>query len=201
MVDTFLSKSVQKKSCKKYMRPMPNRTSRWTTSGPSGCSLPNAVVITCAVSRALFILTRDNQTVFHGALEFHKVYPRDPRVATNKSKGNLLIVGRLVSTKLLGDLNTGFSLQSDHLIGTSAHAPQRPIVTYTGMGSVDPDPRGLLHHGVKSQDLEANAQVQNVKLGGHQTCLSINRLWHELCDVRRLVGTTAPRHHDCSIQE
>ncbi|GFU91933.1 uncharacterized protein TNCV_4999171 [Trichonephila clavipes] len=40
--------------------------------------------------------------------------------------------------------------------------------------------------------LEANSQVQNVKLGGHQTCLSINRLWHELCDVlRRLVGTTA----------
>ncbi|GFY17334.1 hypothetical protein TNCV_1091071 [Trichonephila clavipes] len=27
-------------------------------------------------------------------------------------------------------------------------------------------------------------------VGGHQTCLSINRLWHELCDMlRRLVGT------------
>ncbi|GFU61861.1 uncharacterized protein TNCV_1644351 [Trichonephila clavipes] len=40
--------------------------------------------------------------------------------------------------------------------------------------------------------LEANSQVQNVKLGGHQTCLSTNRLWHELCDMlRRLVGTTA----------
>ncbi|GFT06196.1 uncharacterized protein TNCV_1595921 [Trichonephila clavipes] len=50
--------------------------------------------------------------------------------------------------------------------------------------------------------LEANSQVQNVKLGGHQTCLKINRLWHELCDMlRRLVGTTAPGHHDCSIQE
>ncbi|GFX24277.1 uncharacterized protein TNCV_1366561 [Trichonephila clavipes] len=58
--------------------------------------------------------------------------------------------------------------------------------------------------------LEANSQVQNVKLGGHQTCLSINRLWHELCHNRfierhvllhRLVGTTAPGHHDCSIQE
>ncbi|GFU09527.1 uncharacterized protein TNCV_2089841 [Trichonephila clavipes] len=50
--------------------------------------------------------------------------------------------------------------------------------------------------------LEANSRVQNVKLGGHQTCLSINRLWHELCDMlRRLVGTTAPGHHDCSIQE
>ncbi|GFT46071.1 transposon Tf2-6 polyprotein [Trichonephila clavipes] len=50
--------------------------------------------------------------------------------------------------------------------------------------------------GVKSQDLEANSQVQNVKLGGHQTCLSINRLWHELYDMlRRLVGTTAPDHN------
>ncbi|GFX56469.1 uncharacterized protein TNCV_74151 [Trichonephila clavipes] len=50
--------------------------------------------------------------------------------------------------------------------------------------------------------LEANSQVQNVKLGGHQTCLSINRLRHELCDMlRHLVGTTAPEHHDCSIQE
>ncbi|GFW15630.1 alpha-2 adrenergic receptor [Trichonephila clavipes] len=57
--------------------------------------------------------------------------------------------------------------------------------------------------GVKPQDLEANSQLQSVKLGGHQTCLSINRLWqHELCDMlRRLVGTTAPGHHDCSIQE
>ncbi|GFT28460.1 uncharacterized protein TNCV_428751 [Trichonephila clavipes] len=50
--------------------------------------------------------------------------------------------------------------------------------------------------------LEANSQDQNVKLGGHQTYLSINRLWHELCDMlRRLVGTTAPGHHDRSIHE
>ncbi|GFU42208.1 uncharacterized protein TNCV_4554001 [Trichonephila clavipes] len=47
----------------------------------------------------------------------------------------------------------------------------------------------VLNHKI----LEANSQVQNLKLGGHQTCLSINRLWHELCDMlRRLVGTTAP---------
>ncbi|GFT95755.1 uncharacterized protein TNCV_311181 [Trichonephila clavipes] len=44
----------------------------------------------------------------------------------------------------------------------------------------------VLNHKI----LEAHSQVQNVKLGGHQTCLSINRLWHELCDMlRRLVGT------------
>ncbi|GFU75901.1 hypothetical protein TNCV_3522051 [Trichonephila clavipes] len=35
------------------------------------------------------------------------------------------------------------------------------------------------------QILEVNSRVQNVKLGGHQTCLSINRLWHELCDMLR----------------
>ncbi|GFT15159.1 uncharacterized protein TNCV_3142051 [Trichonephila clavipes] len=65
---------------------------------------------------------------------------------------------------------------------------------------IDPTENSLavLNHKI----LEANSQVQNVKLGGHQTCLSINRLWHELCDMlRRLVGTTAPGHHDCSIQE
>ncbi|GFW83555.1 uncharacterized protein TNCV_4590561 [Trichonephila clavipes] len=56
----------------------------------------------------------------------------------------------------------------------------------------------VLNHKI----LEANSQVQNVKLGGHQTCLSRNRLWHKLCDMlRRLVGTTAAGHHDCSIQE
>ncbi|GFW27652.1 uncharacterized protein TNCV_765341 [Trichonephila clavipes] len=55
----------------------------------------------------------------------------------------------------------------------------------------------VLNHKI----LEANSQVQNVKLGGQQTCLSINRLWHELCDMLRLDGTTAPGHPDCSIQE
>ncbi|GFY09218.1 uncharacterized protein TNCV_2991361 [Trichonephila clavipes] len=58
----------------------------------------------------------------------------------------------------------------------------------------------VLNHKI----LEADSQVQNVKLGGHQTCLSINRLWHELCDMlRRLLDImiTAPGHHDCSIQE
>ncbi|GFV44195.1 uncharacterized protein TNCV_1825621 [Trichonephila clavipes] len=54
----------------------------------------------------------------------------------------------------------------------------------------------VLNHKI----LEANSQV--MKLGDHQMCLSINRLWHELCDMlRRLVGTTTPGHHDCSIQE
>ncbi|GFU47960.1 uncharacterized protein TNCV_4967541 [Trichonephila clavipes] len=55
----------------------------------------------------------------------------------------------------------------------------------------------VLNHKI----LEANSQVQNVKLGGHQTCLSINRLWHELCDMlRRFVGTTALGHHDVQFR-
>ncbi|GFU94461.1 reverse transcriptase domain-containing protein [Trichonephila clavipes] len=72
--------------------------------------------------------------------------------------------------------------------------PHRPMTLH----SPTENSLAVLNHKI----LEANSQVQNVKLGGHQTCLSINRLWHELCDMlRRLVGTTAPVHHDCSIQE
>ncbi|GFS83882.1 uncharacterized protein TNCV_2363211 [Trichonephila clavipes] len=72
--------------------------------------------------------------------------------------------------------------------------PHRPMTLH----SPKENSLAVLNHNI----LEANPQVQNVKLGGHPTCLSINRLWHELCDMlRRLVGTTAPGHHDCSIQE
>ncbi|GFV02607.1 uncharacterized protein TNCV_5017751 [Trichonephila clavipes] len=72
--------------------------------------------------------------------------------------------------------------------------PHRPMTLH----SSTENSLAVLNHNI----LEANSQVQNVKLGGHQTCLSINRLWHELCDMlRRLFGTTAPGHHDCSIQE
>ncbi|GFW17010.1 uncharacterized protein TNCV_2761371 [Trichonephila clavipes] len=72
--------------------------------------------------------------------------------------------------------------------------PHRPMTLH----SLTENSLVLLNHKI----LEANSQVQNVKLGGLQTCLSINRLWYEMCDMlRRLVGTTAPGHHDCSIQE
>ncbi|GFU77249.1 hypothetical protein TNCV_4126261 [Trichonephila clavipes] len=40
----------------------------------------------------------------------------------------------------------GASLQTDHLIWTFAHAPQRPMVTYTGMGTVGPGPHGPMCH-------------------------------------------------------
>ncbi|GFW29732.1 uncharacterized protein TNCV_3935991 [Trichonephila clavipes] len=72
--------------------------------------------------------------------------------------------------------------------------PHRPMTLH----SPTENSLAVLNHKI----LEANSQVQNVKLGGHQTCLSINRLWHELFDMlHRLVGTTALGHHDCSIQE
>ncbi|GFU71249.1 uncharacterized protein TNCV_3782351 [Trichonephila clavipes] len=68
--------------------------------------------------------------------------------------------------------------------------PHRPMT----LDSPTENSLAVLNHKI----LVANSQVQNVKLGGHQTCLSINRFWHELCDMlRRLVGTTTPGHHDC----
>ncbi|GFV17693.1 uncharacterized protein TNCV_4407271 [Trichonephila clavipes] len=36
--------------------------------------------------------------------------------------------------------------QTDHLIGTSAVAPQHPMATYTGMGTIGPGLNGLLRH-------------------------------------------------------
>ncbi|GFW55439.1 uncharacterized protein TNCV_118231 [Trichonephila clavipes] len=72
--------------------------------------------------------------------------------------------------------------------------PHRPMTLH----SPAENSLAVLNHKI----LEINSQVQNVKLGGHQTCLSINRLWLELCDMLlRLVGTTVPGHHECSIQE
>ncbi|GFW12882.1 hypothetical protein TNCV_3328151 [Trichonephila clavipes] len=38
--------------------------------------------------------------------------------------------------------------QTDHLIGSSAHAPQHPMVTYTRKVKVGPSPHGLLRHRV-----------------------------------------------------
>ncbi|GFW81102.1 hypothetical protein TNCV_4804701 [Trichonephila clavipes] len=38
------------------------------------------------------------------------------------------------------------SLQTDHLIGISAHASQRPMVTHTGMDTVGYGPHGLWCH-------------------------------------------------------
>ncbi|GFW67572.1 hypothetical protein TNCV_3392431 [Trichonephila clavipes] len=46
----------------------------------------------------------------------------------------------------LGTKTLGVSLQTDHLIETSAHAPQRPMTTYAGMGTVGAGSHGLLRH-------------------------------------------------------
>ncbi|GFU70104.1 uncharacterized protein TNCV_2752391 [Trichonephila clavipes] len=40
----------------------------------------------------------------------------------------------------------GVSIQTHHLIGASAHEPQRPMVTYIRMGTVGPGSHGLLRH-------------------------------------------------------
>ncbi|GFV08559.1 hypothetical protein TNCV_2892741 [Trichonephila clavipes] len=75
---------------------------------------------------------------------------------------------------------------------------QDPKASFTVRISLTENNLAVLNHKI----LEANSQVQNVELGGHQKCLSINRLWHKLYDMlRRLVVKTAPGHHDCSIQE
>ncbi|GFU12473.1 hypothetical protein TNCV_4244351 [Trichonephila clavipes] len=46
----------------------------------------------------------------------------------------------------LGSKTLKVSLETDYQIGTSVHAPQRPMVTYIGMGIVVPVPHGLLCH-------------------------------------------------------
>ncbi|GFV41720.1 hypothetical protein TNCV_3628711 [Trichonephila clavipes] len=51
--------------------------------------------------------------------------------------------------KLIGDEASGGHFKppkTDHLIGTSSPASQRPMVTYTGMGTVGPGLQGLLRH-------------------------------------------------------
>ncbi|GFV47593.1 uncharacterized protein TNCV_1775571 [Trichonephila clavipes] len=92
--------------------------------------------------------------------------------------------------------------KADKLAKESRACPQSfnltTLIDTNATASPTENSLAVLNHKIS----EANSQVRNVKLGGHQTCLSINRLWHELCDIlRRLVGTTAPGHHDCSIQE
>ncbi|GFU73166.1 uncharacterized protein TNCV_1268061 [Trichonephila clavipes] len=89
------------------------------------------------------------------------------------------------------------NLESPRVLSTGFGNDSKMMVIPKTLQSPTENSLAVLNHKI----LEANSQVQNVKLGGHQTCLSINRLWHELCDMlRRLNGTTAPGHHDCSIQ-
>ncbi|GFV72789.1 uncharacterized protein TNCV_2713811 [Trichonephila clavipes] len=110
----------------------------------------------------------------------------------------------IVPSGNFADLNRTFFKANDRRVPL-AHA----TMNFVGLDLTTSDRPMTLHSPTENslavlnhKILEANSKVKNVKLGGHQTCLSINRLWHELCDMlRRLVGTTAPGHHDCSIQE
>ncbi|GFV62513.1 hypothetical protein TNCV_630921 [Trichonephila clavipes] len=72
--------------------------------------------------------------------------------------------------------------------------PHRPMILH----SSTENSLAVLNHKI----LEANSQVQNVKIRRSPNVSFNKSLWHELCDMlRRLVGTTTPGHHDCSIQE
>ncbi|GFU24409.1 hypothetical protein TNCV_2263821 [Trichonephila clavipes] len=56
--------------------------------------------------------------------------------------------------------------------------------------------------GVKSQDLGGQFTGPKREIRRSPNVSFNKSLWHELCDMlRRLVGTTTPGHHDCSIQE
>ncbi|GFV87306.1 hypothetical protein TNCV_4032781 [Trichonephila clavipes] len=66
------------------------------------------------------------------------------RDSTSLNRGSILGLGKVDSAchpfsgsineyqACLGTKTLEVSLQTDHLIGTSAHAPQRPMVPYTG---------------------------------------------------------------------
>ncbi|GFS76394.1 hypothetical protein TNCV_1620351 [Trichonephila clavipes] len=53
--------------------------------------------------------------------------------------------GEHIATTDLTCLNS-FTLRTDHLMKTSAHAPQHPMVSYTEMGTVGFGPHGLLRY-------------------------------------------------------
>ncbi|GFW56077.1 hypothetical protein TNCV_374831 [Trichonephila clavipes] len=64
-------------------------------------------------------------------------------------------------------------------------------------GSEDP-----MSSGVKSQDLGGQFTGPKREIRRSPNVSFNKSIVEELCDMlRRLVGTTAPGHHDCSIQE
>ncbi|GFX58281.1 hypothetical protein TNCV_204681 [Trichonephila clavipes] len=58
----------------------------------------------------------------------------------------LAAMGRYMCTKLDWGQTLEVSLQTHHLIGTSAHAPQSPLVTYTWIVILGSGRHGLLCH-------------------------------------------------------
>ncbi|GFW98721.1 uncharacterized protein TNCV_2758971 [Trichonephila clavipes] len=119
---------------------------------------------------------------------------RLPEMATATAGSDVVQSGRPIFDDFFQHLWPYIGNNTANVVFRFVAYPHRPMTLH----SPTENSLAVLNHKI----LEANSQVQNVKLGDHQTCLSINRLWHELCDMlRRLVGTTAPGHHDCSIQE
>ncbi|GFU75731.1 hypothetical protein TNCV_1651911 [Trichonephila clavipes] len=62
------------------------------------------------------------------------------------SVSRFLIIGPRFCPRTSSTPQRCWLAKTDHVIGTSAHAPQRSMVTYTEMGTVDLDPHGFLHH-------------------------------------------------------
>ncbi|GFV07321.1 uncharacterized protein TNCV_1313191 [Trichonephila clavipes] len=123
-----------------------------------------------------------------------EISPKNPEIATAGS--DVVQSGRPIFDDFFQHLWPYIGNNTANVVFRQAFVayPHKPMTLH----SPTENSLAVLNHKI----LEANSQVQNGKLGGHQTCLSINRLGHELCDMlHRLVGTTAPGHHDCSIQE
>ncbi|GFV10222.1 hypothetical protein TNCV_3661741 [Trichonephila clavipes] len=70
-----------------------------------------------------------------------KLWRRQQYVAEHSVVGK---EGETGCSELVTLLAARYSLQTDHLIGTSALALHRPMVRYTGMSTVGPGPQGLL---------------------------------------------------------
>ncbi|GFW42840.1 hypothetical protein TNCV_1212471 [Trichonephila clavipes] len=111
------------------------------------------------------------------------------------------------------NLDVQFSMTFSNICGLIS-AITRRMLSSNGQAFVAYPHRPMTLHSPTENSLAVLNYTILIKLQGGQfigpkreirrlpTCLSINRLWHELCDMLcRLVGTTAPGHHDCSIQE
>ncbi|GFW34478.1 hypothetical protein TNCV_500961 [Trichonephila clavipes] len=76
----------------------------------------------------------------------------------------------------------GVSLQTDHLIGTSAHAPQHPMVMYIGMGTVGPGPHGLLSYCLNFRN-SFNAKTLKTKEPVYQLAGNQRRSYRRINDT------------------
>ncbi|GFX41215.1 hypothetical protein TNCV_2219131 [Trichonephila clavipes] len=133
--------------------PLGSQDSEGETLGASCSQFPEALCNSYKPLRStqfpwvdLVLLRSKSQWSSGSASDFHTTGPGSiPSLgkvdsAFHPFSGSINEIQACLGTKTLWIL-----LQTDHLIGTSVHAPQRPMVTYTGMGTVAPVPHGLLH--------------------------------------------------------